>query len=86
MDIARSLLREGSNAMSVIDESERIIRSYFKGQRAAIEQYSWWKDMETYIGIYGTTKRSALNRLMQEEDAALNRNKLGTFNVEDLWL
>jgi len=50
-------------------------RAYYEGLREGIEQYAHWRDGVQYVGTCGTTLKTALERLKDEERTALAKYK-----------
>lgn len=50
---------------------KRLTKAYYNGIREGIEQYAHWKDGEQFVGTCGTTLKSALKRIDEEEKRAL---------------
>lgn len=46
-------------------------KAYYNGIREGIEQFAHWKDGEQFVGTCGTTLKSALKRIDEEEKHAL---------------
>ena len=52
-------------------DKRALTKEYYNGIREGIEQYAHWKDGEQFVGTCGTTLKSALKRIDQEEKRAL---------------
>ena len=51
------------------------IKATYAGIREGIEQYAHWRDGVQYVGTCGTTLKTALERLKDEERTALAKYK-----------
>ena len=52
-------------------DKKALTKAYYNGIREGIEQFAHWKDGEQFVGTCGTTLKSALKRIDQEEKRAL---------------
>lgn len=50
---------------------QALTKAYYNGIREGIEQYAHWKDGEQFVGTCGTTLKTALKRIDEEEKHAL---------------
>ena len=50
---------------------QALTKAYYNGIREGIEQFAHWKDGEQFVGTCGTTLKSALKRIDEEEKHAL---------------
>ena len=48
-----------------------LTKAYYNGIREGIEQFAHWKDGEQFVGTCGTTLKTALKRIDEEEKRAL---------------
>lgn len=47
-----------------------LTKAYYNGIREGIEQFAHWKDGKQFVGTCGTTLKSALKRIDEEEKRA----------------
>ena len=50
---------------------QALTKAYYNGIREGIEQFAHWKDGEQFVGTCGTTLKTALKRIDEEEKHAL---------------
>jgi len=56
-----------------MNEQELTARWFYNGMREGVREYAHWRDGEQYVGTCGTTLKQALNRIDQEEQAAVKK-------------
>jgi hypothetical protein len=65
-------------------EKNRVVSAYFNGLRSGVDKFSYYKNGETYVGIYGLTMRTAMADIAREEDIVAVKISNGFMSEDDL--